>query len=260
MWRKMTYNYRKILSKATTIIAWWYGMPMHMAKRLALKNTGGQNIAYRTSTSDEGVLQHSFEKDIFLPNVPEYLPKRTDIVLDVGSHLGDFSLLISSRVHRVFALEPCRETFALLKTNVLINYHSNIVCDRIALSDMDGVSKLFLAPPGGSWADSTVYSDDLHTGQFQLVKTSRLETYLRERNIVEVDFAKFNVEGAEFRILLSSKRETLRKIRIMLILYHCDICKDTTEGELAEHLHSCGFKTYVRNKTESRGWLIAERC
>ena len=245
------------LRYAASLAAWWYGMPWQSAMKLSIKEIGGRKIVYRNGTSDEAVLDHSFNRDIFLTGVPEYQPRSSDTVLDVGAHLGDFSLLVSTSVARVFALEPCGDTYSLLRTNIRINDQGNIKADRIALSGANGSSKLFYAPPGESWGDSTMFAKDYHTGRFEVVDTYDLATYMQMRGIDRIDFAKFNCEGAEFGILLSASLPTLRRIKMMLILYHCDFCEEHNEQELISHLQAAGFDIEVRNRTKLRGWIVA---
>ena len=53
----------------------------------------GFTIFYRDHASDEDVLRYGFERDIFFLGVPEYRPHREDTIIDVGAHIGTFSLL-----------------------------------------------------------------------------------------------------------------------------------------------------------------------
>ncbi len=69
-------------------------------------------MAYRPGRSDEGVLEHSFARDIFLPEVPEYAAKATDVVVEIGGHIGDFALMISRRVATVYTIEARKESHA----------------------------------------------------------------------------------------------------------------------------------------------------
>ena len=232
------------------------GVSSEKARLLRLSNVMGFTVAYRPGSSDVGVLSHSFDNDIFLSGVPEYQPKNSDTVLDVGAHIGDFSLLLSRRVARVYAIEARRETFALLRTNLFVNDAANVVADHLALSDKNGYCRLYLATEGESWGDSTTFD---FSGASESVSSVTLERYLFERNIPRVDFAKFNCEGAEFPILMSANQQTLSKFEKMLVLYHCDLVSGANERVLHEKLQQCGFTTSTRNRTEDRGWLIATR-
>ncbi|MCA3555526.1 FkbM family methyltransferase [Aestuariivirga sp.] len=233
------------------------GFSAGKAETLKLRRHMGFTVAHRTASSDEAVLSHSFENDIFLSGVPEYQPKSTDTVLDVGAHLGDFSLLLSRRVARVCAIEARRETFALLKTNLFLNGADNVVADHLALGDRNGYCRLYLATEGESWGDSTTFD---FSGSAESVACATLARYLFERNIPRVDFAKLNCEGAEFPILMSADVPTLSRFEKLLVLYHCDLVSGASERMLHEKLGQCGFTTSVRNRTDSRGWIVAARA
>jgi hypothetical protein len=68
---------------------------------------GGFEVAYRSRTTDEDVIAHSFDHDIFFTGVPEYRPAEDHTIIDVGAHIGIFSLLAASKVPRgkVYAIE-----------------------------------------------------------------------------------------------------------------------------------------------------------
>lgn len=232
------------------------GVSAEKARLLRLSTPMGFAVAYRPDSSDVEVLSHSFENDIFLTGIPEYQPQSSDTVLDVGAHIGDFSLLMSRRVARVYSIEARRETFALLKTNLFVNDAVNVVADHLALSDKNGFCRLYLATEGESWGDSTTFD---FNGASESVSSVTLERYLFERNIPHVDFAKFNCEGAEFPILMSADQLTLSKFKKMLVLYHCDLVSGADERMLHEKLQQCGFMTATKNRSEDRGWMIATR-
>ncbi len=232
------------------------GMPVVKAQALELGLYMGFFIAHRPQSSDQGVLGHSFENDIFLSGVPEYVPHASHTVLDIGAHLGDFSLLLSRRVAKVYAIEARKETFALLRTNIALNAVTNIIADHAALTGENGFIELFHAPDGESWGDSTTHN---YEGSSEIVPALTLDRYFYERNIARVNFAKFNCEGAEFPVLMSADAATLSKIDMMLVLYHCDFMKGASETMLADKLAQSGFTISIRNRQEDRGWIIAER-
>lgn len=232
------------------------GMAPAKAQNLQLATAMGFTLAYRPASSDEAVLRHSFENDIFLSGVPEYQPQDSHVVLDIGAHMGDFSLLLAGQVARVYAIEARLETFALLKTNLFLNGIGNVIADHAALADNTGYARLYHAAEGESWGDSTTFD---FKGPAEPVPALTLARYLFERNIPHVDFAKFNCEGAEFSILPSAEPETLARIGTVLVLYHCDLASGATDQALHQKLRHCGFTTTARNQSEDRGWIIATR-
>lgn len=82
-------------------------------KHLSIGEYGAFTVAYRQGTADEDALDDSLEHDIFFPGMPEYKPQPADIIIDVGAHIGAFSLLAASKVARgrVFAIEASNETY-----------------------------------------------------------------------------------------------------------------------------------------------------
>ena len=221
------------------------------SRKLILRHFEDYRIAFRPETSDESEVRQFFGSDVFAL-LPEFKPKKTDVILDVGANLGGLSLRVAPRVNHVYALEPRKDTYALLRLNILLNFAVNISAERLALLDKNGSCKLFYADT--SWGDSTVFD---HSGMSEDVPCMSLSTFCDERKITKIHFAKFNCEGAEFPILLSSDRRTLAMIEKMLVLYHCDLVPQMSEQLIVSHLEDCGFKTAIRNQSEHRGWIIA---
>ena len=216
----------------------------------------GYKMAYRLRSADEHVLAASFDKDLFLAAIPDYRLPGDATVLDVGAHIGTFAVFLAKKAPRgrVFAIEASRETCALLRINSQLNGTTNVVVDHLALAGQDGVIDLH-HDPDGNWGHSITRNFGTSS---ETVAASTLQTYLRTRDITSVNLAKFNCEGAEFPILLSTPVETLRLFDTMIILYHGDLVAETPARLLA-HLTDCGFATRIINEDEHRGWIIANR-
>jgi FkbM family methyltransferase len=234
------------------------GIPRRRLSGLAVKSVDGYRIAHRPGTADDEVLEHSFDRDIFFTAVPDYQPKPGDVVLDVGAHLGDFSLLAASRVSPgpVYAVEPCAATFDLLALNLELNDCRNVVACRLALGERDGTCTLYHSPPGEDWGNSTTHD---HAGTHEVAPCRSLASFFAEHGIDRVDFAKLNCEGGEFQIILAAPLELLRRVGIWLVLYHCDFATGHSEQELLAHLEAAGFATVIHQREADRGWIIARQ-
>ena len=222
--------------------------------RLGLLSTGDLHVAYRKSTADEYVIEHSFENDIFLTGVPEYEPGADDVVIDVGAHIGTFTMLVAPRVRRVYAVEASEETYHYLRVNCLMNRLDNVEAFHLALGDATGTALLHHARANWEHSIMTKGSKDS-----EAVPMSTLRDFMGERGIQHCDFLRMNCEGAEFPILLSATRDVLRAIDLMLVLYHCDLAQNHTPEQLDAHLRAAGFEVNIRNRTAERGWIIATR-
>src|SRR6266850_2328445 len=63
------------------------------------------------------------ETELFLSLIK---PEMT--ILDVGAHVGYYSLLAAKRVAQVYAFEPDPESFELLTRSVNVNGYTNVKC------------------------------------------------------------------------------------------------------------------------------------
>lgn len=227
---------------------------------LAIERVSGYDVAFRKGTADERVIAQSFEKDIFFSSLPEYSPGAQDVIVDVGAHIGLFSLLAASKVPHgsVHAIEASCDSFNLLRINASLNGASNIVPHHLALSERNGMCILFHSE--GNWEHSTVKQ---FSRKCEEVPCSTLADFFAANHIVTCHLLKLNCEGGEFPILLNADRECLQRCKVILALYHCDMWLKNSEDDLVTHLADNGFVTTIRKRTQKRGWIVgvnAARC
>jgi len=130
-----------------------------------------------------------------------------DIVLDIGAHIGYFTLIFAGLVGengQVFAFEPHPENFVLLKKNIEANGYKNVDFGKKAVLDKNGKAKLFWASSSGD------YSLIKNRGEnFIETETITLDDYFKDfKN--KIDFVKIDVEGVEIEAL-SGMRKLLEK-------------------------------------------------
>ncbi len=219
---------------------------------------GGITMVYRANSVDENVIKDTLNDDIFYKGAPEYVPKKNDVIIDVGAHIGAFSVLASKRSPnaRIYAIEPALESYQLLEQNIKLNKCDNVIPTKKALHNQRGEVKLFHDIEHGNWGHSIVKE---FSPEGEIVHCETLEDFIKENKIDQCDFIKFNCEGAEFGIILSTSIETLKRIKTMLILYHCDLVKNHDLNELTTHLRKANFLIVKRFQFGERGWLIVHR-
>ncbi len=122
--------------------------------------------------------------------------KKGDVVLDLGSHIGYYTLLFAKLVGtegKIFAFEPDPTNLALLKKNVEVNGNDNVVLVQKAVSDRTGPLPLYLSEE--NTGDHRIY--DSHDGRSSIeVESVRLDDYFRG-DPVAVNFIKMDIQGAE---------------------------------------------------------------
>jgi FkbM family methyltransferase len=230
--------------------------PCELGYHLCIGRFGDFELAYRKGTADEDVIQQSFENDIFFPSIPEYSPDPDHIIIDVGAHIGTFSLLAASKVPKgkVFAIEASQETCDLLKINTAMNRAQNVEVCHLALSGERG--RTLLHHNVGNWGHSIMKP---LSNRGEEVITDTLAGFMETKKIQRCNFVKFNCEGAEFPILCSTPPEVLNRIDWILILYHCDLAEGYSLESLVQHLRRSGFNLRFLNQTEQRGWIVGYR-
>ena len=140
------------------------------------------------------------------------LVKEGMTTFDIGANIGDYSRLFSSLVGdtgRVFAFEPCQETFVqLLAKNADC---SNITSIPKAVFSKNGKVILNEFPAGCSIWNSIghpmmVDSNNPNRGIVPIensveVEAVSLDSFCHDFNVEEIDFMKIDVEGAEIYVL-----------------------------------------------------------
>ena len=120
-----------------------------------------------------------------------------DRVVDVGAHVGYFTVLFSRLCGSegfVHAFEPEPGNHRLLRANLLVNDCRNVQALELAASDAAGSDELFLSPCNGG--DHRLYFGEGRTRC--VVRTATLDEAL---GVERVDFIKIDAQGAEPRIL-----------------------------------------------------------
>lgn len=130
--------------------------------------------------------------------------KQGDVVVDVGSHWGYYTLLAAKLIGKkgkVFAFEPNPSNYALLVRNIEVNGYDNVIPVRKAVSDKCGFTNFFLCE---DTAGGTIYNYGNNKKSIA-VETVTLDEFFKDKN-TPIDIIKIDAEGAERAILLGMDR------------------------------------------------------
>lgn len=206
---------------------------------------------------DEG--DYSVAHELFLDHQYRYcdevLKKAKNAVIDIGGHLGFFSLyasLLNPKVP-IYSFEPHIGNFELLKKNLKNNRVKNVVAKNLAVSDKLGEIDLILSKEDLN--HSTVYVIE-PTDEVQKVQAITLEKIFDRHNIGQCDLLKIDCEGAEFAILEDSPPEVLNRVSNIFLEYH-DWVPEKDHSQLKKLLEARGFNVedYPNSKIKELGFL-----
>ncbi len=181
-------------------------------------------------------------REIYLDQVYDrfYKMREDDVVIDIGAHVGVFSLKAAKRARTVVAIEPHPFNYRLLLRNIASNRLRNIIPMNLALSDYNGIAKLYIRNDSGN---HTIKKEIvLSPHRYVEVEVKTLDRLMDELKLSRVSFIKIDAEGAELDILKGGKR-LLRENDVFLAIaaYHIP----TEVYELSRYLLRNGFRVFT---------------
>ena len=182
-------------------------------------------------------------------------PKENDIVVDVGSNIGTYTIKAASLVSKnghVFAIEADPVTFERLIKNLVLNNISNVTAINLAAFDKKKTLKLYRS--NVSSTNSVIFKKD---SDFIKVQASTLDEMKDSFDIPFINWIKIDVEGAEIEVLNGAKKILSENDNLKILLeVHSEKYADTIEHILKEY----NFKIINDKKYESSSWhLYAEK-
>lgn len=173
--------------------------------------------------------------DVWLRDVYHvYQPAPEDVVLDVGAHMGFFTLKIARYVKNVIAFEPDPHNLMFLLWNIRNNNLSNVSAFNYALGDRDCGIFLKRKDAGGR----TEIAED-NTALQSKMKT--LDVFVKEHKLAPTAI-KIDTEGYEAKVLLGARSTlTLFRPKLVIACYHYP----KESEEVAAYLSILGYTCYV---------------
>jgi FkbM family methyltransferase len=185
-----------------------------------------------------------------------------DVVVDVGAHIGRYSLIAARMASRVVSIEPEDSNFKMLVDNIRLNGFSNISPLQLALSDSPG-NRLFYIATGGDTGTHSVEPEwrrMLDTKRRRKSITVRCETLDRvviSLGLARIDWLKIDVEGHEIEVLKGSTAtlSITRNLILEVAEGNEDACRKQL-GKAGMRLVSIDQGRKERGIRASSNWLL----
>ena len=164
-----------------------------------------------------------------------------DVVLDIGSNYGFFSLYaIEKGASQIIALEPFDPTFKCLVENT--KQFDKIATLNLAIADVEGESEFTtnIDYSGCNYlSNKTITGGEFSNPEKYIVKTTTINKIIDDYKLDKIDFLKVDCEGGELDLFKTISDENLSKVQKTVIEYH--------SKEIGE---------FVKNKLENSGMII----
>lgn len=216
---------------------WWdyFADYLGFKKGGVVYRVGGARVLTRAGTIDKSIFTEVALENLYFPRWLSL--GENPVVVDVGAHIGIFSVLVASRIKggKVYSIEPSKDNFRLLLEQIKLN-DVNVTPFNLALSDKAGEMKLY----GGSHsARGSLLREE--GDSHELVKTMTLKDFFNEQGIEKCDLLKVDIEGGEYPLLYSTPQRVFDKIDKIFLEIH-EINGESRKA-LIVFLEKKGFKT-----------------
>ena len=197
----------------------WYIFPKVYYKLITDKfpifeTKNGLKIKIRKYSTDLMALTHVWLIEEYKSQNFEI--KDNDIIIDVGGHIGLFSLYASQFCKNglIYSFEPVPENYNLLIDNIQSNDLNQIKSFNLAVSNSNSNVKLYL---NDDEAGHSMFSKSSKT---ITVDSISLQQIFDDNNIENCNFLKLDCEGTEYEILQNLPLSYFDKIEKIIIEYH----------------------------------------
>jgi len=127
-----------------------------------------------------------------------------DYVVDVGAAIGYYTLILARAVGpngKVFAFEPKKERFDLLKKNIELNGYHNVILENMAVLPQSSQPLFFDTGIGGLRLTGKLSKNKIVPD----ITSIDLDSYFIQMNLVDrISFIKIDVDGPEMLVLKST--------------------------------------------------------
>jgi len=177
-----------------------------------------------------------------------YDMKSGDIVVDIGAHIGLFSLRAAKKVGsrgRVIAIEPAPQNIYFLRKNIAANSLSNVLIVEKGVWSKRCLLPLYVHECSGN---SSLLSQ---SNRRVWVEVDELDRILEDLGVRTVNFVKMDIEGAEIEALKGARRTLgLRHIKLAIAAYHVRPDGRKTSQFVRRYLVSRGFSVRVGSRQQ----------
>lgn len=237
-----------------------YGFNREELSSLSLRN--GLKFYFRPRKNDLDVIHEIYFNNIYDLALDGLNPE-SSVVIDIGGHIGTFSLLVSRFSKKVYVYEPEWENLSILRKNVQINKVKNIKSFHLGITSKSQKRALYVSSTNSSCSslfEGVLKNESKNISESQLVTCVSLKNEILKNKIKEIDLIKIDCEGAEFEILMSLPANVYSITKRIIFEYHDWSQNDLNHKDLIKILGQKGYEVVkVDQKNETTGTLFAWR-
>jgi FkbM family methyltransferase len=203
--------------------------------------------------------------------IEHFNAKDGDIVVDVGAHIGRYTIISSRRVGqngKVIAIEADPDNFEMLNRNIKLNKLTNVIPLNYAVYSKETKLKLYLpVEESGFTIYNTIMVNRAKPEEKSIeVNANTLDNLLLQRQKQKqngishenINWIKIDVEGAEFEVLKGATSILSKSKDIALLI---EVHGKDNYKPIVEFLKTYNFKIEFEKSNENGDWrhIIARK-
>jgi FkbM family methyltransferase len=212
-------------------------------------------LLFRPFSMDLGIFHEIWDHERYTAGPIGALARRGTVV-DIGAHIGLFSVFASRILHasRIVSVEPDPANFELLAKNMSANH----------LENASVVNSAVAGEPGKRWIRTSPSNTGGHGfyaqgGSSRLARAVTLTELFEYSGISECSLLKIDCEGAEMEILESAPDTLLSSLSAISLEYHLDAYSPERLEKFQKRMENLGFSLEVRPTSKTLGILRGAR-
>lgn len=194
-------------------------------------------------------------------NVAIDLCENKKTIIDVGAHIGLFSLCAAKNSHqksKIYAFEPAKQNYKFLDNHIKQNnFENKISAYKLLLGNDTKINKLYTEKDVSG--KNSILNYNKHFKFFEEVQQTTLDIFCKNNNI-SPEIIKLDAEGAEIDILKGSVDVLRLNHPIIFLSVHPKILiqKNQTTDELYNLLKNFNYKIFDSNNVETNKFYLDE--
>lgn len=202
-------------------------------------------LGYKLDAFNYETIRYLFD-EIFFRN--EYIfdtENKKPIIFDCGANVG-FATIYFKWLYpesEIYAFEPDKRTFEVLKKNILQNKLDKVYLFNVAISNRDGKIDFFIDLKNpGSVVMSTKRERTLKDKI--TVDCISLSSLIKNKNIPKIDLVKMDIEGSEKEVIedLNNTNQLAKVMKLVIEYHHKIIGYKSNLSEFLKFFEKNGFE------------------
>lgn len=189
-----------------------------------------------------------------------FRPAKADVVVDVGAHIGRYTIISSKRVGpkgRVIAVEADRNTYEILDRNIRLNGLTNVLALNRAAYSVHTVLKLYQPNDNFSIYDTVMPSRAGINQSYVEVEAHTLDSILDANGLTAADWIKIDVEGAEYEVLKGATKTLAANHDTTILMEIHDVQDSKHYDKIIKFMEACGFEIeFEKSYSSGREWHV----